>query len=193
MRVPEELVCIHFFRQNPVFTSLHLKSSVHVVPPQETPPGRSADALRQGLRGPTAACWRSFQLRSAHPNGYRCSAMTLYIRASLRAAHRFQVPKTGQQEVGGGKGGIQAAGRRRHHPLVHLSMIHPATHAEECGWQLASLRRISSAQPSDRARRLHSAQCAGLCRQGSWLYSFLQDWPAERVSSDPCQPRGTCY
>ncbi len=25
---------IHIFRQNPVFTSLHLKSPVHVVPPQ---------------------------------------------------------------------------------------------------------------------------------------------------------------
>jgi hypothetical protein len=33
MRVPEEPVCIHLFRQNPVFTSLHLKSPVHVVPP----------------------------------------------------------------------------------------------------------------------------------------------------------------
>ncbi len=26
MRVPEEPICNHFFRQNPVFTSLHLKS-----------------------------------------------------------------------------------------------------------------------------------------------------------------------
>jgi hypothetical protein len=26
-------VCINFFRQNPVFTSLHLRSPVHVVPP----------------------------------------------------------------------------------------------------------------------------------------------------------------
>jgi hypothetical protein len=34
MRVPEEPVCIDLFRQNPVFTSLHLKSPVHVVPPQ---------------------------------------------------------------------------------------------------------------------------------------------------------------
>ncbi len=34
MRVPEGPVCIHLFRQNPVFTSLHLKSPVHVVPPQ---------------------------------------------------------------------------------------------------------------------------------------------------------------
>jgi hypothetical protein len=33
MRVPEELVCIYLFRQNPVFTSLHFKSPVHVVPP----------------------------------------------------------------------------------------------------------------------------------------------------------------
>jgi hypothetical protein len=33
MRVPEEPVCIRLFRQNPVFTSLHLKSPVHVVPP----------------------------------------------------------------------------------------------------------------------------------------------------------------
>ncbi len=32
-RVPEEPVCIYLFRQNPVFTSLHLKSPVHVVPP----------------------------------------------------------------------------------------------------------------------------------------------------------------
>jgi len=32
MRVPEEPVYIHLFRQNPVFTSLHLKSPVYVVP-----------------------------------------------------------------------------------------------------------------------------------------------------------------
>jgi len=31
MRVPEEPVYIHLFRQNPGFTSLHLKSPVHVV------------------------------------------------------------------------------------------------------------------------------------------------------------------
>jgi hypothetical protein len=31
--VPEEQVCIDLFRQNPVFTSLHFKSPVHVVPP----------------------------------------------------------------------------------------------------------------------------------------------------------------
>jgi hypothetical protein len=34
MRVPEEPVCNDLFRQNPVFTSLHLKYPVHVVPPQ---------------------------------------------------------------------------------------------------------------------------------------------------------------
>jgi hypothetical protein len=33
MRVPEELDCIDLFRQNPVFTSLHLKYPVHVVSP----------------------------------------------------------------------------------------------------------------------------------------------------------------
>jgi hypothetical protein len=33
MRVPEEPVRIHLFRKNPVFTSLHLKYPVHVVPP----------------------------------------------------------------------------------------------------------------------------------------------------------------
>jgi len=33
MRVPEEPVCIHLFRKNPVFTSLHLKSPIRVVPP----------------------------------------------------------------------------------------------------------------------------------------------------------------
>jgi hypothetical protein len=32
-RVSEEPVCIYIFRQNPVFTSLHLRSPVHVVPP----------------------------------------------------------------------------------------------------------------------------------------------------------------
>jgi hypothetical protein len=35
MRVPEEPVCIDLFRQNPVFTSLHLKYPVRVVPPQK--------------------------------------------------------------------------------------------------------------------------------------------------------------
>ncbi len=30
MRVPEEPVCVHLFRQKPVFTFLHLKSPVHV-------------------------------------------------------------------------------------------------------------------------------------------------------------------
>jgi hypothetical protein len=30
MRVPEEPVCVYLFRQKPVFTSLHLKSPVHV-------------------------------------------------------------------------------------------------------------------------------------------------------------------
>ncbi len=33
MRVSEEPVCIDLFRQNPVFTFLHLRSPVHVVPP----------------------------------------------------------------------------------------------------------------------------------------------------------------
>jgi hypothetical protein len=38
MRVSEEPVCIDLFWQNPVFTSLHLRSPVHVVPPQITEP-----------------------------------------------------------------------------------------------------------------------------------------------------------
>jgi hypothetical protein len=33
MRVSEEPVCIDLFRQNPIITSLHLRSPVHVVPP----------------------------------------------------------------------------------------------------------------------------------------------------------------
>ncbi len=37
MLVPEEPVRIRLFRENPVFTSLHLKSPVHVVPPQIPP------------------------------------------------------------------------------------------------------------------------------------------------------------
>jgi hypothetical protein len=35
MRVAEEPVCIDLFWQNPVFTSLHLRPPVHVVPPQK--------------------------------------------------------------------------------------------------------------------------------------------------------------
>jgi hypothetical protein len=34
IRVSEDPVCIYLFRQKPVFTSLHLRSPVHVVPPQ---------------------------------------------------------------------------------------------------------------------------------------------------------------
>ncbi len=37
MRVSEEPVCIYLLRQNPVFTSLHLRTPVHVVPPQYSP------------------------------------------------------------------------------------------------------------------------------------------------------------
>jgi hypothetical protein len=37
MRVSEEPVCIYLFGQNPVFTSLHLKYPVHVVPPLSIP------------------------------------------------------------------------------------------------------------------------------------------------------------
>jgi hypothetical protein len=33
MRVSEKPVCIYLFRQNPVFTSRHLRPLVHVVPP----------------------------------------------------------------------------------------------------------------------------------------------------------------
>jgi hypothetical protein len=35
MSEQEEPGCIHLFQQNPVFTSLHLKSPVHVIPLQE--------------------------------------------------------------------------------------------------------------------------------------------------------------
>ncbi len=68
---------------------------------------------------------------SAHASSYHRSAKTLYIISSLSPAHRFQVPKTGQREIGGGEGGIQAAGGRRHHPAVHLSMVQPATYDKE--------------------------------------------------------------
>ncbi len=37
IKIPEEPVSIHLFRKNPVFTSFHLKSPVHVVPPQVWP------------------------------------------------------------------------------------------------------------------------------------------------------------
>jgi hypothetical protein len=45
MRVPEEPVCIDLFRQNPVFTSLHLKYPVHVVPPLLWSPNRKQKTL----------------------------------------------------------------------------------------------------------------------------------------------------
>jgi hypothetical protein len=35
MKVSEESVCIYPFRQNPVFTFLHLRSPAHVLPPLE--------------------------------------------------------------------------------------------------------------------------------------------------------------
>ncbi len=44
MRVSEEPVCICLFRHNPVFTSLQLRSSVHVVPPQR-PEGKQGRKL----------------------------------------------------------------------------------------------------------------------------------------------------
>ncbi len=34
MRVSEEPICIYLLGQNPVFTSLHLRFPIHVVPPQ---------------------------------------------------------------------------------------------------------------------------------------------------------------
>jgi len=52
MRVPEEPVCIDLFRQNPVFTFLHLKSPVHVVPPL----ARVISALAPALLSTTATC-----------------------------------------------------------------------------------------------------------------------------------------
>ena len=36
MRVSEEPICLYLFQQNLAFTSLHLRSPVHVVPPQDT-------------------------------------------------------------------------------------------------------------------------------------------------------------
>ncbi len=60
MRVPEEPVCIDLFRQNPVFTSLHLNSPVHVrrlwenqqqIPAKGGPSGTACQGLvrRQSL------------------------------------------------------------------------------------------------------------------------------------------------
>jgi hypothetical protein len=43
MRVSEELVCIYLFRQNPVFTSLHLRYPVHVEPPWEISNAEAVD------------------------------------------------------------------------------------------------------------------------------------------------------
>jgi hypothetical protein len=64
----EEPVCIYHFRQNPVFTSLHLRSPVHVVPPQEIgtvptvlPNTSRYQSIRPPLtersRRPSATCW----------------------------------------------------------------------------------------------------------------------------------------
>jgi hypothetical protein len=45
MGVPEEPVCIDLFRQNPVFTSLHLKSPVHIVSLESNKPFVLMDQL----------------------------------------------------------------------------------------------------------------------------------------------------
>jgi len=45
-RVSEEPVCIHLFRQYPVFTSLQLKSSFHVLPHQQAEARLTPDKLK---------------------------------------------------------------------------------------------------------------------------------------------------
>ncbi len=50
-RVSEEQVCIHLFRQNPVFTSVHLRSPVHVVPPLSATPLASKLITSQAVEG----------------------------------------------------------------------------------------------------------------------------------------------
>ncbi len=47
MRVPEEPVYIDLFRKNPVFSSLHLKYHVHVVPPLEDDKEESQRMIRK--------------------------------------------------------------------------------------------------------------------------------------------------
>ncbi len=49
MRVPEEPVCIDLFRQKPVFTSLHLKYPVHVVPPLQSEFGSQTESKKSTL------------------------------------------------------------------------------------------------------------------------------------------------
>jgi hypothetical protein len=50
MRVSEEPVCIYHFRQNPAFPPLHLRSSVHVVSPEELveSPSRTEEHIQEG-------------------------------------------------------------------------------------------------------------------------------------------------
>ncbi len=77
------------------------------------------------------------------------------------ATHHFQALKTEQREVGGREGGVQAAGGGRHYSGFHLSLVHPTSHGEEGGWELAPLRRFPAALSGYGARCLPTAQHAG--------------------------------
>jgi hypothetical protein len=101
--------------------------------------------------------------------------MMLYITSSLRGCPSPPSSETGKEEVGGSQGRIQAAVGRRHHPVVHLPMVQPATHGEEHGWQMASLCQLSPAYLGNRAGCLPSAKHAGFCPQGGQLDNLLHD------------------
>jgi hypothetical protein len=83
MRGPEEPVCIHIFRQNPVFTSLHLKSPVHVVP-TVTPislPKISFDPLRK----------RSIIFLTVNSGGLQLPLLCLLLTLSSEKYYYFAI------------------------------------------------------------------------------------------------------
>ncbi len=65
MRIPEEPVCVRLFRQKPVFTSLHLKSPVHVhrlganwqSEGSKRLPTPGSESIRKWKTGSTALDW----------------------------------------------------------------------------------------------------------------------------------------
>ncbi len=73
MRVPEEPVCIDLFRQKPVFTSLHLKYPVHVVPPPNSKPSSTCwlwcwEPPQKSHAAPPGSCGARGQIQSERMN-----------------------------------------------------------------------------------------------------------------------------
>jgi hypothetical protein len=88
MRVQEEPVLIDLFRQNPVFTSLHLKTPVHVVPPLGgknwiLPKNNKCKLVL--LRLPLAGNWKNHLHPSVGLNGGSLAMYSVFTSLHLRS------------------------------------------------------------------------------------------------------------